>query len=78
MDETYLEEINLDAGEDWEMIDSNEISLVPATSENELDVLAILIDIRAPLATLKTLLGQKLGADLSHCEIWLQDIIQAS
>ena len=36
MNETYLEEVNLEAGEDWEMIDGNEISIVPASSENEL------------------------------------------
>lgn len=76
MDQGYLEEVNLDGAEDWEMIDSSEISLVPISSENELDLLAVLIDISAPLSTLKTLLSQKLGADLSHCELWLQDIVQ--
>ena len=65
--------------EDWGAVgEVGEVSFLPAPqdSNNETEVLAVEMDIAAPLNILKYILGEKLGADLSHCQLWLQDMLQ--
>lgn len=73
MDDVFLSEVDLD--ENWETVGSN-VSFIPVDSENDGDILAVQMDIASPLSILKTILGHRLGADLSHCELWLQDVVQ--
>ena len=76
MDDVFLSEVHLDGNEDWENVGGSDVSFIPATSENETDILAVQIDIASPVSSLKTILGSRLVADLSQYEIWLQDVIQ--
>lgn len=76
MDDVFLSEVNLDGHENWETVGGNDGSFIPIDSENDTDVLAVQMDIASPLSILKTILGHKLVADLSHFELWLQDVLQ--
>jgi len=76
MDDVFLNEVDLNCHGEWQTNDGGEVSFLAGIAEGEADVLAVKIDIAAPLATLKAILQHKLGIDLSHCEIWLQDILQ--
>lgn len=62
----------------WDSVGDEDVSFLPLNDnpENEVDVLAIQMDITSSLSILKTTLGHQLGTDISHCEIWLQDTIQ--
>lgn len=76
MDDVFLSEVDLDGHENWETVGGSDVSFIPVDSENDGDILAVQMDIASPLSILKTILGNRLGADLSHCEIWLQDVVQ--
>lgn len=76
MDDVFFSEVDLSGHENWGTAGNCNSSLIPTDSENDGDILAVQMDIASPLLTLKITLGQKLGADLSHCELWLQDILQ--
>jgi len=62
----------------WDSVGEGDVSFLPLNEnpENEVDVLAVQMDINSSLSILKTTLGHQLGTDISHCEIWLQDMIQ--
>lgn len=62
----------------WDPVVEGDVSFLPLNEnpENEVDVLAVQMDITSSLSILKTTLGHQLGTDISHCEIWLQDMIQ--
>ena len=81
MDDVFLNEHNshltLNDQEDWDSV-AEQVSFLPVNegTENELDVLAVQMDIGAPLSFLKAVLAQKLGLELGHYQIWLQDILQ--
>ncbi len=74
--DVFLSEVDLNGHEDWETVDAGDVSYVPTNSESDADILAVQMDISSPLSTLKSILGNRLGADLSHCELWLQDLMQ--
>nr|CAH0099801.1 unnamed protein product [Daphnia galeata] len=79
MDDVFLSEVDLEGHEEWNVVGGSTVgtvSYMPTNSENEMDILAVQLDITSPLSTLKAILGHRLGADFSHCELWLQDLVQ--
>ena len=77
MEDVFLSEVDLEGGDDWKTVNESEMSyMIPTTADNETDILAVQMDISSPLSTLKTILGNRLGADLTQCELWLQDFVQ--
>lgn len=74
--DVFLSEVDLNGHEDWETVGADDVSYIPTNSESDADILAVQMDISSPLSTLKSILGNRLGADLSHCELWLQDLMQ--
>jgi len=88
MDDVFLNDqhshLVLSSHDDWSAVGEerdtsflpSEESVVHDAVESSAEVLAVQMDIAAPLTILKTILGEKLGADLSHCQLWLQDILQ--
>ena len=76
MDEAFLNE-DLNGHLDWEAVNiAGEVSLIPSSSENEGDILAVQIDIHSRLKTLKEILSKKIGVAITHYELWLQDLMQ--
>lgn len=76
MDDVFLSEVDLNGHEEWDTVAGSSVTYMPNNSENEIDILAIQVDIASPLSTLKAILGQRLGANFSHYELWLQDVVQ--
>lgn len=76
MDDVFLNEVDLNGHEEWDTMAGSNVSCMPNNSEIEIDILAVQMDIASPLSTLKAILGHRLGADFSHCELWLQDVMQ--